>query len=263
MSPNKISNSFLGLRSFKKFITVLSLLLLGVNGVMGQSTTNFNDGYLSVFKVTSGATLVSTATGVVIEEYVNTGSAQSSANYSVTMPTSGANTILVSGTATSCGAMTRSENGRYVVVPGYNATLGAANTTFTTNSTLRLVNATGAVIAGVQGGATTATTFYANGSNNLRGGFSDDGTTFWGVGNGTGTSGTNGLQTCSFSSGVITGITNVTASQNLRVGKIINGQIFVWERYTNKFITQQPNIENTFKYFIDNYPGRRIHFGEK
>jgi hypothetical protein len=45
--------------------------------------------------------------------------------------------------------------------------------------------------------------------------------------------------------------------------EVVNGQIFVWERYTNKFITQQPNIENTFKYFIDNYPGRRIHFGEK
>ena len=36
MSTNKITNSLLGQRSFKKFITVLSLLLLGMNGVMGQ-----------------------------------------------------------------------------------------------------------------------------------------------------------------------------------------------------------------------------------
>jgi hypothetical protein len=36
MSSNKISNSFIGQRSFKKFITLLSLLLLGMNGVMGQ-----------------------------------------------------------------------------------------------------------------------------------------------------------------------------------------------------------------------------------
>ena len=43
MSPNKISNSFLGQRSFRKFITVLSLLLIGVNG-WGQLTENFNTG---------------------------------------------------------------------------------------------------------------------------------------------------------------------------------------------------------------------------
>jgi len=210
-----------------KYNFVLVALLLLSNNGWGQTTTRFNDGYLSLFKVTSGASLNNTATGIVLEEYVNTGTGQSSTNFSVSMPTSGTNTVLVSGTASSAGAITRSDNGRYVVVPGYNATLGAANTTFTTNSTLRLINATGAVIAGVQGGASSTTTFYGNGNNNLRGGFSDDGTTFWGVGNGTGSSGANGLQTCSFSSGVITGITNVTASQNLRVGKIINGQIFV------------------------------------
>jgi hypothetical protein len=37
MSSNKITNSFFGQRSFKKIITVLSLLLLGVNGVNGQT----------------------------------------------------------------------------------------------------------------------------------------------------------------------------------------------------------------------------------
>jgi hypothetical protein len=173
----------------RNFILV-AFVLLSNNG-WGQTTTRFNDGYLSLFKVTSGTTLTNTATGVVIEEYVNTGSAQSSANYSVTMPTSSANTILVSGTASSAGAITRSDNGRYVVVPGYNATLGAANTTFTTNSTLRLINATGAVIAGVQGGASSTTTFYGNGNNNLRGGFSDDETSFWGVVNGSGSSAQN------------------------------------------------------------------------
>jgi uncharacterized repeat protein (TIGR02543 family) len=45
MSPNKISNSFIGQRSFKKFITLLSLLLLGMNGVNGQtSTQDFGSG---------------------------------------------------------------------------------------------------------------------------------------------------------------------------------------------------------------------------
>jgi len=44
---------------------------------------------------------------------------------------------------------------------------------------------------------------------------------------------------------------------------IHDNQIFIYNRKTNVFITQQPTIESTFKYFIDNYPGRRIHFGEE
>ncbi len=230
----------------KLFISILLLLLCSLVSWC-QSTTKFNDGYLSVFKVSSTASLASTATGIVMEEYVNTGTSQSSPNFSVNMPTSGTNTVLVSGTATSAGAITRSENGRYLIVPGYNATLSAANSTFTTNSTLRLVNATGTISSGVQAGGTTTTTFYSNGSNNVRGGLSDDGTNFWGVGNGTGSSGTNGLQTCAFSSGVITGITNVTASQNLRVGKIINSQIFVSTQTTFGTVgTGKPTSSATF-----------------
>ncbi len=44
MSSNKISNSFIGQRSFRKFITVLSLLLIGVNGVIGQTAYNLASG---------------------------------------------------------------------------------------------------------------------------------------------------------------------------------------------------------------------------
>ena len=44
--------------------------------------------------------------------------------------------------------------------------------------------------------------------------------------------------------------------------EIVDGQIFVYESTTNAFITQQPNVESMFKYFINNYPHRRIQFGE-
>ena len=44
--------------------------------------------------------------------------------------------------------------------------------------------------------------------------------------------------------------------------EIVDGQIFVYEKNTNAFITQQPNVESMFKYFINNYPNRRIQFGE-
>jgi hypothetical protein len=44
--------------------------------------------------------------------------------------------------------------------------------------------------------------------------------------------------------------------------EIVEGQIFVYEKDTNTFITQQPNVESMFKYFINNYPNKRIQFGE-
>ena len=44
--------------------------------------------------------------------------------------------------------------------------------------------------------------------------------------------------------------------------EIVEGQIFVYEKMTNAFITQQPDVESMFKYFINNYPHRRIQFGE-
>jgi hypothetical protein len=45
--------------------------------------------------------------------------------------------------------------------------------------------------------------------------------------------------------------------------EVHDGQIFIYNRKTNEFITQQPTIESTFTYFMDNYPNRRIHFGEQ
>ncbi len=44
--------------------------------------------------------------------------------------------------------------------------------------------------------------------------------------------------------------------------EIVEGQIFVYEKDTNVFITQQPDVESMFKYFIANYPHKRIQFGE-
>jgi len=45
--------------------------------------------------------------------------------------------------------------------------------------------------------------------------------------------------------------------------EVHDNQIFIYERKTNVFITQQPTIESTFTYFMNNYPGQRIHFGEE
>lgn len=44
--------------------------------------------------------------------------------------------------------------------------------------------------------------------------------------------------------------------------EIVNGQIFVYEKNTSAFITQQPDVESLFKYLVSTYPNTRIQFGE-
>ncbi len=216
-----------GLQLSKRFFYLCLMVVCTASVAMqakAQTNTKFNDGYLSVYRVTSGATLAGTGTAIVVDEYAFSGASQSTPNFSVSVPNtfgSPNKRIVASGSATSAGAMSRTENGRYLIIPGYDTSVGTANTLFTLNAALRTINASGTVGAGVQGNGTTG--FYANGSNNLRGGTSDDGSNFWAAGNGTGSSGTNGIQ---YSSNGTT-ITNVTASQNGRVAQIFNGQLYM------------------------------------
>jgi len=55
---------------------------------------------------------------------------------------------------------------------------------------------------------------------------------------------------------------NMVREVMLCKSEIVNGQIFVYEKNTNAFITQQPDVESMFKFFISNYPNKRIQFGE-
>jgi len=230
----------------KTFRNLLALVMVvvGVNGVMGQNTSNFNDGYLSVFKVTSGATLTNTATAVVIEEYAPSGASQLSSNYSFAFPaTSGpaANQVCISGTATSAGHLTRSENGRYLAVPGYFAALGAANNNFTTNGTVRLLNGSGTIGSGIQ-----ATTLWMSGTNNLRGAATDDGTNYWLTGGSTGIQHTN-------TPGTVTTVS--TTATNTRNIQIYNGQLYfstaastlgVWQLGSGKPTSASTTATNLF-----------------
>ncbi len=195
---------------------ILLIFIYSSTSIIGQTTTRFNDGYLSVFKATSSSALSNAGTAIVIEEYLPTGASQSSPNYSVTLPSVssgiGTNDIVVSGTATAAGQISRSENGRYILIPGYHNLIGDANTTFNTTSVVRTLNGSGTMGAGISGAN------YSSGNNNLRGATSDDGTNFWMTGNGLGiTTTTNG-----------TTITNVSStSTNNRAGFIYNGQLFL------------------------------------
>lgn len=42
--------------------------------------------------------------------------------------------------------------------------------------------------------------------------------------------------------------------------EIINNQIFIWDKKTNKFLGQGSSVEDTIKKFLNNNPNKRIVF---
>lgn len=94
----------------------------------------FTAGTLLVYRVGDGSAVLSNAaTPVFLDEYTPPGECVRS----VPMPTADAspNQILTqSGSATSCGLITRSADGAFVVVTGHNAAPGTAAVTATTSA---------------------------------------------------------------------------------------------------------------------------------
>jgi len=268
------------------FKMMLVVMITSSINVWGQNTSNFNDGYLCVFKnaapagssvvltgtTTSGSATItnisSTAslalgmsvtgtgvpnnaaitaiidgtsitinanltasgtpsltfnaaqgswgTAVVVEEYLPNTASQSSPNFSIALPTTGSNKIICGATTSSNGAMTRSENGRYLIVPGYFNNLGDLNSLYTL-PVMRTLNGTGTLGVGIQ----AATTGWYTAANDYRGAVSDDGTNFWTSG------GTLGVR-YSNDGITVTTVTTGTGSSytNIRVVNIFNGQLF-------------------------------------
>ncbi len=202
---------------YKTLTLAVAMLLLGFSG-WGQTTNRFNDGYLTAFRVTSTAALANTGTAIVMDEYHPTAANQIAPNFNVALPSSGsvlgANDIVVSGTATASGQISRSESGRFILIPGYNALIGAANTTFNTNSVVRIVSGVGTMAAGIAGAN------YSTGNNNLRGATSDDGSNFWMTGNGVGV-----VHTTLSAPTTLTTV-SITSTNN-RAAYIYNGQLYL------------------------------------
>ncbi|MEI6506845.1 MAG: T9SS type A sorting domain-containing protein [Bacteroidota bacterium] len=214
--PNYFCNTFL-----KKY-TVLLFSSLILNFAYSQSTSKFNDGYLTVFKNTSASALGTTGTAIVLEEYLPSTTSQSSPNYSVAIPfasSAGSNGIVCGATTSSNGAISRSENGRYILVPGWSTNtsitgataIGSANTTFTICA-VRPVNGSGTISTGI-----TGTSNWFTAANDYRGATSDDLTNYWVVGASIGVrTTTNG-----------TSLTTVSStSTNVRVTNIFNSQLY-------------------------------------
>jgi hypothetical protein len=152
-------------------------------------------------------------TSVIVEEYLPATTNQSSPNNSITLPITGTTKLVCGSTTTSNGAMTRSENGRYLIVPGYFNNPGDLNSLYTL-PVMRTLNGTGTLGAGIQAAAVG---WYTN-ANDYRGAVSDDGTNFWTSGGSLGVRySTDGVTVTTISSSPTT---------NIRSVNIFNGQLF-------------------------------------
>lgn len=199
-------------------VCICLVLNVGVSTVWAQYTA----GNLVVLRAGDGsAALSSAATPVFLVEYSPT---SGSAVNTLAMPTtvSGANARLtISGSAGSEGALSRSADGRYLTLVGYDAataTSGVASATGVSRVVGRVdyarsINTTTVLPQSV---AYTA--------NNIRSAVSNDGTQFWTAGTGSGSSGGVRYTTLGATDG---GIQVSTSPTNTRVVNIYDGQLYI------------------------------------
>ncbi|MFN7769490.1 MAG: DUF11 domain-containing protein, partial [Planctomycetaceae bacterium] len=177
----------------------------------------FGAGNVVVYRVGTGSgNLVNTGNAVFLDEYSPSGTLIQSLGLPTTDPDgAGPQRALVSsGVATSEGGLSRSADGRYLVVPGYAglSTSGSlANTSpSTVNRVVGRVDSSGAI--------DTSTYFTDGGSNNIRSVASIDGTALW-----VGTAG-GGVRSLAFANaGTSTAISTLT---NVRMVQISGNQLY-------------------------------------
>lgn len=182
------------------------------------SAAPLSPGNLVVYRIGTGTgSLVNTGNPVFLDEFSPTGTLVQS----IPMPTLVNGTqkrLIASGTASSEGQMTRSADGRFLVVPGYDAT--APHTSALTGAASSVVNRViGRVDA--EGNVDTSTALTdAYDANNFRGVASDNGLRFWVAGNGSGLRYVAAL-------GATSSTQLSTTNNNLRQAAIFSGQLYV------------------------------------
>ena len=150
--------------------------LVALGGASAGAASAFTPGDIVVYRVGDGTSaLGSSATAVFLDEYTPSGTLVQSIPMPTTASASGA-ALTASGSAASEGLLTLSSDGRYLIVPGYDAPVGttkiSGSASTTDPRTVGVVSASGSV------DTTTALTDAANG-NNPRSATSTDGTHLW------------------------------------------------------------------------------------
>jgi Secretion system C-terminal sorting domain len=167
--------------SFMKRISLAIGLFAMAQVFCYQATAQqFTAGRLVVERVGTGAGQTSAGTQIFLDEYTISGAA----GVSILLPTVNAspvNQTVESGVATSAGFITRSQDGKYIMVPGYDAAVGTPAVTSTiANKVITRVDGSGNF------GSTVITDATAFSGNSFRGVASNDGSGYWlaGAGNG-------------------------------------------------------------------------------
>jgi hypothetical protein len=190
----------------------VSYFLAAVCTLALTARAQFNPGNLAVFRVGDGVqTLANTGNSVFVDQYTTAGSFVNS----VAIPTSGGSALIVSGTASSEGALALSADGRFLTLAGYNtARPFSSDLTATTAATVHrgigLLDASGAytLAASTSSGISGA---------NVRSGVTDGAGNYWAGGGAGGT--------FYVGNNAAAGAVQNTAA-NSRVLNIINGSLY-------------------------------------
>lgn len=196
-------------------VALLAAALASVGlGNIGRAAT-LVPGNLAVDRVGDGTqTLASTGNTQFIDQFTPLGVLVDS----TAIPDSGSGSLIVSGTATSEGSLSRSADGNYLVVAGYN-TPRPSSASLTSSTSSNVPRGFGFIDASETYtlAATTNTQFSGN---NIRTGATDNGTNVWGGGGNTGTVVYTGNGTTNQTGTVVqSGVTNT------RVNRIYGGNL--------------------------------------
>jgi hypothetical protein len=177
----------------------------------GTPPSQFTVGNVVVLQAGTGTgSLANTGNPIVLREFTSTGNP----GFSVTVPSTGATPIVISGSATSEGNLSLSADGSKLVFAGYaqalpNATALAGSSSGTINRAIGTVDNTGTFAR-----ESVSATFFSG--NNPRGAAAS-GTNFWGAGANQGVN--------YFGTG--TPATIASGKTNLRGAAVFNGQLYV------------------------------------
>lgn len=203
------------MRSLSPSVSLALACALALPGLC--SAASFTAGNLVIYRVGTGAAaLSSAATAVFLDEYTTTGALVQS----IALPTavSGANQPLTaSGSATSEGLMTRSTDGRYLMLTGYSAVPGTLAVAGTASATTPRV--VGRADAAGNVDTTTALTDFSNLSN-PRSTVSTTGTDLWITG------GAGGIRYATLGGTTSVQLATTPNPTNLRQTRIVGGQMY-------------------------------------
>ncbi|MBM3428586.1 MAG: hypothetical protein FJX95_07375, partial [Bacteroidetes bacterium] len=171
--------------------------------------TNFTAGNVLVMKLGTGSAALSSAgTPVTIEEHSASAMVQT-----MTIPTTGANRMVVHGSSTAEAQISRSQDGSAVYFAGYDAAVGTASINSTTSAVAPRVISSLGMNAGTFARQASSSTLMS--TYNFRSA-TGNGTDFWGVGSNGGVN--------YFGTGAATQVSSTVT--NIRVTSVQNGQLY-------------------------------------